>query len=315
MSNSIPIGAAIPDVTSKFDQILVGIDFSEQSAIAREHALRLARRTGASVTLAHAWKMPGLMAIVKDMEEEQIDGGPKERKALLESHLQKLADESQQGGVEVTTRTVDEYPDSGLAHAASELGMDLVVLGTHGRTGVQRFLLGSVAERTVRESETDVLIARGEPPAVDGYSKLLVPTDFSDAAEVALRRAISLARPGALVELVHSREEPALLPTGTDPAAGAVAARELVKTAIRDAERKAQPLLEKYGGDDVKISFEQSALSPAGEIVQRAEEGQHEIVVLGSHGRRGWRRFILGSVAEKTVRHAPCSVYVVKTGF
>ena len=95
------------------------------------------------------------------------------------------------------------FPDAALCQAARDLRADLVVVGTHGRTGLRWFFLGSVAAGVVRGCPTDVLVVRGEPAGHGGFRRILVGTDFTPASDAALEHALDLAATGAEVDLVH----------------------------------------------------------------------------------------------------------------
>lgn len=292
-------------------RFLVGTDFSAQAEAALAHAMALAHREGAELVLAHATSYGELARLAAG------DGALASRMSrLLDSarvasnaQLEALAERCRSAGIPTSIRIANDLPDRALPQLADELGAALVVVGTHGHTGVRRMLLGSVAERVVRLTETDVLVARAPGDVSDGYTHILVPTDFSDLANRALERAIALAAPGGRVELFHSWALPATA------SAGLHGAQEILGS-LRDelaarAKRDMQAVMDRYRDAKVMLIFEQSEDPPVQGVRRRLDEVAFELVVIGSHGRRGLPRWILGSVAEATVRHAPCSVLVV----
>jgi nucleotide-binding universal stress UspA family protein len=203
---------------------------------------------------------------------------------------------------------VNGFADTGLCDAARELGADLVFTGTHGRTGVGRFLLGSVAERVVRLSSAPVVVTRGEAPR-GGYRRILVPTDFSEAADAALEMALRVAHAEAEIVLLHCWSLTTVAPTYVAEPSGAVT--QSLRTAVAEgADAAAARLIARHR--DRSIDFVRLE-SPAAAGIQNHLEnaGPWDLVALGSHGRRGVQRWLLGSVAELTVRHAPCSVLVM----
>lgn len=295
-------------------RILVGTDFSAESEIALEHAIRIARHVGAQLLLAHAGTVidtadaalaPESAAL---LEYERIVA---EHAAENRAHLAQLVSRVRDRGVDASEQIVEGFPDTGISEAADELDADLVVIGTHGRTGLKRLLLGSVAERVVRLCRRHVMVAR---PAADGqgagYRRILVPTDFSPRAELALEIALDLAAPAGHIELLHAWSLPAL--TGSlVPSRASENALEPVRASIEaGAREKANALIARHRRPDIEIAFTIANGSAVKAIDQRAATG-HDLIVMGGHGRRGLRRLILGSVAEATVRHAPCSVVVV----
>ena len=298
----------------KLTRILVGTDFSAESEIALEHAIRIARHVGAELLLAHAGTVidtadaalaPESAAL---LEYERIVA---EHAAENRAHLEQLVDRVRTRGVVASERIVDGFPDTSISEAAEELDADLVIIGTHGRTGLKRLLLGSVAERVVRLCRRHVMVARPARDRADGgYKRVLVPTDFSPRAELALQVALELAAPGGEIELLHAWSLPAM--TGSlVPSRVTESALEPVRASIEAGVReKGDALIARHGRASTKIALTIVNDSAPHAIDQRADSG-HDLIVMGGHGRRGLRRWILGSVAEATVRHAPCSVVVV----
>lgn len=282
--------------------IVVGVDFAPEADLAVQEAMMLARHTGAKVVLVHAGTVvdhqasggPAIDAEWQRIAHEEL-GKDRER-------LEQMRERFEGQGPEVSHAFIDGFPDSGLIDAAKELGADVTVTGTHGRTGLKRFFLGSVAERVARLSPNHVLIARGDVPMA-GYKRILVPTDFTEFAEEAVKMAIVVAAPDATIELLHLWQMPM---TGPETAVPAPLA-DSIEAAAKDAGAN---LVEKYRRDGVNLSFSVSSDGPAHGILRRLEEDGFDLVVLGSHGRRGLRRWLIGSVAESVARHSPCSVLI-----
>ncbi len=297
-------------------KIVVGIDFSEHSEVAAHEAVDIARHTGAEVVLVHVGTVidTGIAraaeGTVEEWETIVKDQLSADRRAL-EDLRGRLAGQ----GADVSHMVIDGFPDTGLAQAAKELGAELVVSGSHGRTGIARWLLGSVAERTVRLTGASVLVARPGGDHSGGYKRLLVPTDFSDFSEKAIEMALVLAAPGAHVDLVHFWQLP-MVAAGYEAPVAETAVGPMREALENEADRRGRELVAKYGGGNVEITYHAVQAGAAFGIVERTKEegNRYDLIVMGSHGRRGFRRFILGSVAETVVRHAPCSVLVVHGG-
>lgn len=290
------------------NRIGVGIDFSEDSATATAHAARLADRLGAELVLLHV--VPEIaQGLIRPLDQRFQDLASA-RLAELDQELGKLASDLAARGARTSHALLEGDPGPGLAAAARERDLGLLVLGSTGRTGVRRFLLGSVAERTVRLSESSVLVARGVEPPAGGYERLLVGTDFSEQAERALEAAIGLAAPGARVDVLHCWELPIPIPAAD--VGGGAAVEPLHQQIQDDVDQAGSELVARFQDRGVKVEFTKLLTSASQGIQEQLEAGDHQIVVLGSHGRRGLQRWLLGSVAEVTVRHAPCSVLVVK---
>lgn len=302
------------------NKILVGTDFSNEAMAALNTGMNVARHTEAELILLHACSIPqpghpdvpdsvkGAAERFEQMMRDTLDENRAQLEQLRETHAGQ--------GVEVSHMVIDAFPDVGVANAARELDADMVIIGTHGRTGLRRLLLGSVAERVVRLTETDVLVARkGKHDGAGGFNHILVPTDFSEAAEKALGRAIDLVAPGGVIELVNFWQLPATATGYWGPTASAGSVVEPLRTELAEtAAAMGNNLLDRYRPRHEKLVFEAVEEAPVNGIHDKLESGAYDLVVMGSHGRRGLRRLLLGSVAEATVRHAPISVLVVHAG-
>jgi len=301
-------------------KILVGTDFSSEAMTALDQGMNIARHTDAELVLLHACSIPqpghpdvpdsvkGAAERFEQMMRDTLDENRQQLEQLRETHSGQ--------GVEVSHMVIDAFPDVGVANAARELDADLVIIGTHGRTGLRRLLLGSVAERVVRLTETNVMVARkSKHHTSGGYNRILVPTDFSSTAEKALGTALELVAPGGVIELVNFWQLPATATGYWGPTASAGSVVEPLRTELSEtAAAMGNNLLERYRPQHDKIVFEAVEESPVNGLQDRLESGAYDLVVMGSHGRRGLRRLLLGSVAEATVRHSPISVLVVHAG-
>lgn len=282
------------------NKIAVAIDMSDESLVAFDQAMAIARLCGAELVMIHA----GEVYSSADFDKE----GPaaaalehygeilKERQTRARAELDQLRERHVGQGVTISQILVTGFADEVIPEAAKEIEADLLVLGTHGRTGIKRFFLGSVAERVVRLAECDVMIAR--PVATGPYRNVLVPSDFSALSERALDAAVAVSDPEAAITLMHCSDtlESSDLPAHLADSIEAVIAARAEKLSSSRADA------------DQTIRFIHERGNPADRI--RALADQFDLICMGSHGRRGVRRLLLGSVAELIVRHAPCSVYV-----
>lgn len=297
------------------NKILVGVDFSSESTLAARQAVEIARQTGAEVVLAHAASTVELPPVGPDPEARVRAAMDSYRTLIardLERSREQLAElrEGLEGQGPIISHVLAEgSPERALGSTAAELGADLVVVGTHGRSGLRWFLLGSVAEKVVRASEVDVLVARRQCPA-GGFRRVLVATDFSPASVRALDRAIELAARDAHIDLVHFFHVPPAIGWGAamvaiDPQLGDELAKDLSRQGERLlAERRRE------GGPTLRMFCMPESAVPG--IVHHLEKEPYDLAALGSHGRRGLGRTLLGSVAEAVVRRAPCSVLVAR---
>ena len=293
----------------KLDKILVGIDFSPESVHALAHAERVAARFGAKLLVAHAAQS------TESSDQALALGGDTlghfrsmlvQAKLEGQRRLEGIIEELAGRGVVAEERVIEGYADSAMVDAAEADDVDLVVVGTYGKKGISRLLLGSVAERVVRHCERHVLVVRG-PSA--GYRRVLAAVDFSELSPAVLAAAAGLVEDGGRVELFFAWQL-AGLSGGLLPSALSDAALKPVRASVEQGARdKADALLGALDTQaELSVTIEEA--SPARAIAERAEQG-HDLIVMGGHGHRGLRRLILGSVAEATVRQANCSVWVV----
>ncbi len=294
-------------------KIAVGIDFSAESEVALRRAMDVSRHTGAEIVMVHT-------GVVHEPIDELAGPAPQQLEAyeqlLAESlredrgRIEALRERYAGQGVQLSHLVVNGFPDTALVETAKGLGAQMLVIGTHGRTGLRRFLLGSVAERVVRLASMPVLVARPGGRPAGGFHRILVPIDFSASSEGAIEAAFQLAWPDAAIDLLHCWSLPPTADAYQLPSSVRDAAVGPLVTSIeQEARDRGARVLEKYRARWPSLSFDVVNGSPAHCIVERA--AGYDLIVTGSHGRRGVRRFLLGSVAEVTVRHAPCSVLVV----
>lgn len=300
-------------------RIAVGIDFSPESTLAAHQALDLARHLGAEVVLVHAELFVELPPVGPDpgaQVEAALDTYRSRLAAELSESRRKIGElrASLSGqGPQVSQVLVEGMNDEALGQAARDLEADLLVIGTHGRTGLRWFSLGGVAQRVVRTSTVDVLVARREGAGRGGYRDVLVATDFSPASIRALDRALALAAPSGRVQVVHCHHVPFFAGWGEtlEIGAGARGVDPVVEDQIRRQGENLLSSRRRAGGPavDFQLLHEEP---PAIGIVHWLESRPFDLACLGSHGRKGVRRAILGSVAETVVRRAPCSVLVAR---
>lgn len=285
-----------------FQKILCPIDFSPGSDHAMATAVRLAGEHEAELILFHAWYQPPIAlmgeagvapSVVQQLADDARDG--------LDAALAKA---KELGARRVRATLGDGLPWQRIVEAAVAESAGLIVIGSHGRTGLGRVLLGSVAEMVVRHASCPVLTVRGDGEARP-YRHLLVPIDFSERARDAMTLATQLVEPGgAGITLLHVVELP-------------VAWGELRPVDVyRDVDARGAALLagwvrELQGAVRVPVHSQLRVGSAGAQLLAALDaDPSFDLVVMGSHGRTGLKRMLLGSVAEKTVRHAHCPVVV-----
>jgi len=287
----------------RINKILCAVDFSSGSEQAMAAAVRLATEHDGELVLLHAWNVPAVLAGEYAYPTDILTQIAEDAQRGLSAAV---AEATKRGLKRVTAKLVHGLPWQQIVDAAKvDPAIDLIVTGSRGRTGIGRVLLGSVAELVVRHAPCPVLTVhpQNEPKP---FSHVLCPVDFSPTSRAAAELAVELAKPaGASVTLLHVIDM-------------AFASGELRPRGIyRDLDRRAAELLDAWVHElaarpAVRVIQQTRIGSPGAELLAALEDDRtFDLVVMGSHGRIGLPRLALGSVAEKTVRHAPCPVLVV----
>ena len=289
--------------------IICAVDLSPQSDQALERAGALAKLRDAKLLIVNAQADDAPIANVANDMLEQIGQVSAAMHAEVARQLGQRLETARARGVDAELLTLVGPPGEVIAQTAIERQADLIIVGTHGLTGISRFLLGSVATAILRHAPCDVLVCRGTT-GPSAFQRVLVATDFSPAAARALRNAVELATPEATVDLVHAWQ----LPAGSWGATLLGQARfpwSTVRDAVLSAARsQADQLVAANASLGRPLHVELVQGPPASVITHAAEGGGYDLIAIGTHGHRGFRRLLLGSVAESTIRHAPCSVLV-----
>lgn len=276
-----------------YDTILVPTDGSELAESAIDGALALAERHDAAVHVIH---ILDLGELPDDAASEATDELSRE----ADRYLASVVDARDQISVTPTTAVVesDRAVHQEIVEYANDHDADLIVMGTHGRKGIDQRVLGSTTERTLRVSPVPVLTVYRGAVLDPEFETILVPTDGSDAANVAADHAIDLAAgTDAAVHVIHVVD--VAVTSTLDESAAVLAGLEDDGRAAVDA------VLERADGAELR-SVQASVLSgtPARSILDYTDEHDVDLVVMGTHGRTGLERYLLGSVTEKVVRLA-----------
>jgi nucleotide-binding universal stress UspA family protein len=298
--------------TPKLARILVPTDFSRHATRALQYAVPLAQQVGGKVTLLHAIDMPVVPAQLGALmtDEARLTAG-------AQSGLDQLAARLVPGPLLGKTVVRLGRAHEEIARAAKGQKIDLIVLAMRGRTGLQRALLGSTAERVVRHASCPVLTVRPvrgkKPPAAGSknlaalINRILVPVDFSAGSQAVVRYAAGLARSiKAGLALLHVVEPPPL---------GVFAGHEVESTRyLTGAHATAQKELARLATalcDELEVEVLVREGHPAQGITLAARDWRSDLIVLSTRGLTGLRHIVLGSTAEAVVRHAPCPVLTI----
>jgi len=216
-------------------------------------------------------------------------------------------------GVSVEARLLDGRVESEILREAEEWPADLIVIGTHGRSGFDRFVLGSVAEKVLRKAECPVLtVPPIGPPAIDAaapFQSILCAVDFSSVAQQAINAAVELAnRFGSTLIVLHVFDW-AFGDEHTDRMPAAI-----IELGQRLQEQVGRQLHERVAGLRAeRPPVELVVLGrPAREILHVARERAADLIVMGIAGRGAVDLALMGSIANHVVRQSPCPVLTVR---
>ena len=198
-----------------------------------------------------------------------------------------------------------------IVRVARDIPCDLIVMGTRGRTGLGRLLVGSVAEKVLRDAPCPVLImkspgleAKDRLPEPGKVETILFPTDFSECSQNALNLAFALTRDcKARLLVVHVATPPPFVTYGEF---------EKVLDKSSGYRHELEEQLRQCQAPDCNIEFRLVEGDPGNEIVQVAREAHCDLIIMGTHGRTGLGRLLMGAVAEKVLRQSSCPVLLVK---
>jgi nucleotide-binding universal stress UspA family protein len=284
-----------------YENILLPFDGSEGAAEVLHHTAEIAHWADATVQVLYVADTAHDSVTV--VEGRTVDVLEREGRDIVEEAAKTL----ETLGVSYRTDVVQGNPAPTIVDYAEQYDQDLVVMPTHGREGISRYLVGSVSEKVVRLSSLPVLSVRMQPDETltFPYENVLVPTDGSSAATHAADHLLEFAAAlDATVHVLSVVDDSALGPDIRSTIAGKEseqAATAAVDTVVSAAET--------HGVTDVVRHVEHGR--PAEVILDCIDSNDVHAVGMGTTGRRGTDRILLGSVAEKTVRSAPVPVMTV----
>ncbi|MGP0063664.1 MAG: universal stress protein [Isosphaeraceae bacterium] len=290
-----------------FRTILFAADFSDASVEAFRMACSLAAEGRTRLHVLHVVEanlVPEETAFLGQVNVPYYDASSDgDRHEQLKQKLR--AAYAPNAPIDVAYYVRDGHAAAEILGLAGELGADLIVVGTHGRTGLSWLLTGSVATSVMRRAACPVLAlhASNNPRDVEQTPTILHPTDFSENSEPALRVARHLARDlGARLILLHVAPFDIYVQETAVPVDLSLYREELEQTGRR------------VDGQDLKYPVETRLCQgePADEIIRTAAELGNGLIVMGTHGRTGLSRLLFGSVAEFVLPRANCPVLAVK---
>jgi nucleotide-binding universal stress UspA family protein len=296
-----------------FQRILLPLDGSDAAARALAPGWKLARSAQSHVILLRvvppagrspaAHTMTGYGVLRRDLAS---DHGRSEALTYLQS-VQQAAP----AGVAVSPRVAEGPVADTIVEIAAAEKADLIVMSSHGYTGLARWLLGSVTERVLQAAPCPVLVVRSPAP----MERILIPLDGSPLSERAIAPGTVLAQAlGAEVDLLRVVED-------TDSAAGMAngfgqadpaGTRQLQERLSADAAAYLDQISHGLQPSSRALRTVLATGRPADCIVDHARQRGVDLIVMSTHGRAGFQRWLYGSVTEKVLRGAHCSVLIVR---
>jgi nucleotide-binding universal stress UspA family protein len=292
---------------SKFNRIVVPTDFSDTAQTAVETAIGLAAWYKSAVDIVN----------VVDATVYAYAGYPfatlaGELSESAEASLSNLKLPAEAKGLAVSRYVLSGTPPAEIVAHARRCAADLIVMGTHGRGAVARLLLGSVADKVLHQAECPVLVTKPGKGQVKhpkkkakAFTRVLFPTDFSETAGLALKRAIAITEDfDAELYVLHVVDD-SIITTHVQKE------REII---LKELRNHALEQMKQGLPPELLQNFDTTGAVKRGEpgkaIASYAETHGCDLIVMGSHGRTGLGRALLGSIADRVVRLAKCPVLV-----
>lgn len=283
-------------------KILVAVDSSSESAFAaRDAAVRLwpagtTVRVISVIEPVYGWTLPDMEQALQDSAQQTVEAA---------------SQWFQQAGLQTSTAVLTGDPKNVIVNEASDWDAGFVIIGAHSTHGVMQFLLGGVARAVTRLAPCSVEIVRRVPDLQP--LKILLATDGSECSKAA---ALSIARrpwaEGTQFRILSVVEPSA--PLFRPPYFSHEAMEEMRGNDMERAQKAVACAEQILGGAGLEASYTVAvpAATPKELILSEAAEWGAELIVVGSHGRRGVNRLLLGSVSEAVALHAQCSVEIIR---
>jgi nucleotide-binding universal stress UspA family protein len=304
----------------EIQRILCPIDFSEFSRRALDHAVALAKWYDSTIALLHVCTVAPVAAYAPGsgvLPSAALT--PEDRDALLAA-MRRFAENATSPDVLVELDIAEGSTTAAILDTVESMPADLLVMGTHGRSGFERLVLGSVTEKVLRKSRCPVLtVPRGAgvspvPPVL--FKRIVCAIDFSDCSMHALNYGMSLAQEAdADLIVVHVIELPPGTPHAVDET---VLAGPRLREYVTFAEEDARARLREAVPDSVRaychVDTELLSGKPYQEILRVADTRNADVLIVGIHGRGAIDRMFFGSTVQHLVRQASCPVLTLRKG-
>ncbi|MBS1126331.1 MAG: uspA protein [Nitrospirae bacterium] len=284
-----------------YNKILVGFDGSEFSRAALLEAANRIKRRGGKVILLNAVYF----------DEEEFGNKPEQLEKRMESGKKICSGAKEmvrkEFGIDIESIVSEGEPPEVIARTAQEMNADLIAMGTHGRRGIKRFIMGSVTSGVIGHAPCDVLVVKKPCTRCTGeFTSILLPFDGSAFSKKALSHAYALAKDeGSEVTALY------VIPR-YEEMIGFMKTDSIRKSLYKEAERIIDLAKQSVSSNGVTLATAIEEGNAADKIVETANRMKHDLIVMGSYGWRGVNKAILGSTTERVIMNATCPILVVK---
>jgi nucleotide-binding universal stress UspA family protein len=291
-----------------YDTVVVPTDGSDEAVRAADHAVWLARRFDATVHVLHVVDSERVEEVTEHgTVREQLS----ERLAAAGERAVSRVEEAVADAPTVETHTLHGSPAATIQRFTEEIDADLVSMGTSGRSGLDRLLLGSTAETVLRQVDCPVLTTRATPESElteSGYDEILLPTDGSDRADAAVDHTLAVAEQADARVHVVSVVDIAAVTT-----LSGYVVEEFVDRQRESADETTTRLADRARERGLDAVTAVRKGYPTGTLLEYAEERGVDLITMATAGRSGLDRLLLGSTTERVVRESPVPVLAVRT--
>jgi len=297
---------------TEIEKILFPYDLSESATKVIPYVLSVAGAYNSEIWLLH---------VVDDLQRwgeiyvphPSMDAFQGEASKAAEKAMDKICDEQLQDCSKLQRRVVSGDPATEILKTIEAEDIDLVIMGTHGRKGLEHAIFGSVAENVVKKSPVPVMTVKPSKSKEGGtrypFRKVLFPVDFSECSERVFPEALEMAkRFDARLHMLFVARDISYLTTVN-------VSRDLLNNTVaevaRAGEEKMEGLLEEQLRDFSDYESKVVIGNPAEEILKYASEQGIDLIIMGTHGRKGLERTLMGSVADYVMKNASVPVMTV----
>ena len=276
--------------------ILIPTDFSESSERAIEASIQMAKSFQSKITLLHVFSEEDLSADNNELLEKAVEEQLKEQKEKIEKSGIQVADVILEKGI-----AVEE-----IIQVAQDRNVNVMVVGSGNKTSDDHFKLGITVEKLMQKNQIPIWVVKNEE--VKPIKKIICPVDFSGPSIRAFKNAIALAEKfKAELSLIHVFE-----PVNTTSVRISLNTEEENRKRKQNKEKELKQFLSKYELDNIKLNVHLLMGDAFLEIFKAIKRDESDLLVMGTTGKTGLGKMLMGSVTEKVTRELPCSFITTK---